>query len=793
MNIFKNYLLFILIIFFLTFQSEFANAGQSYSITGVVVDANTKSPIAGATIRIENTNQGTYSSSQGKFKLPFLEGDVKIKVKSLGYESTYININEKNKDTLQIKLKPSPVQLKGVQVTEKITADQIIERAIKKKNENLAKLKTFSGLLYSKLVVELGGSMFGGVNGNSVSVSATLGQQVDKKYQMFLMETFSRVYKDYVMNISQTEIIQRRQTSNIAANQNIMAISSFFNFYDESIKLINAEMVTPLSSKAFSYYNFTLLDRSILDDRYVYIIGVKPSSDVYPAFEGTLKIVEGTYNIIELNLKPGKGTAISFIDSLHFNQKFEELKKDIWQPTYLEVTGKARVDVIKGMLDISADVTATGIYSDASVNEPLPDSIYFQASPRRITVAKFADSVKTEFWDKSSLREISDKEKAIYTNIDTLVHNDSVKTESHFNWNYSPEFSFNRVGSVILGITPSIRLYDVNLAGTAKYSFGLRKALGYVGLSTNQSLGKRADIGFYGSVFSDLGVSSNDRFYPDLITSIFGLLFHKDYYDFYKKDGWNAGLNGSLWNIIYNGSVESSRQFSLSNTTNRSIFEKMEFRKNPAIIEGNYGVIKGSLSYGDANEFSIGNYIQYKIFITGMLGKNENTNTPFKEAEGYIYAILPTFSTGYNPMTLSIVLEGGSGCQNVPLQYQFRMVSGLVFIGGMKAFYSAPIGLYGGNEYYNLHVKYNLTDLWWRVIGLPLYEGRGMDLILVGSSGKYFNKSVFGGYMPTAPDFYSEVGFGLTRIPTFISNVIFLSIDARWGIGNIAHERFGWA
>ena len=106
-------------------------------------------------------------------------------------------------------------------------------------------------------------------------------------------------------------------------------------------------------------------------------------------------------------------------------------------------------------------------------------------------------------------------------------------------------------------------------------------------------------------------------------------------------------------------------------------------------------------------------------------------------------------------------------------------------------FYSAPIGVYGGNEYYTVHLNYNLTDLWWRAIGLPRFEGRGMDLILSGSSGRYISHpSSY--YKQTGNDLYSEIGFGLSRIPTFISNVGYLSFDARWGLGPLAHDSFGW-
>ncbi|MFA6572221.1 MAG: DUF5686 family protein, partial [Bacteroidota bacterium] len=512
----------------------------------------------------------------------------------------------------------------------------------------------------------------------------------------------------------------------------------------------------------------------------------------------TIKIVEGTYNLIELNLKPSQSTAITFVRDLQFNQKFEELQRDIWHPMYLEATGKAQVDIIKGMYDVSAEITATGIYNEATINEPLPDSIYKNPGTRSITVAKLADSTRSEFWDKNAMREISEREKEIYLKVDTLVIKDSLtksggltSTGKVWDWDINPYFDFNRVGSVSLGATPELKYKFITLSATGKYSFGQRKPFGSVDLNLYIPL-----VGYYRlyshfSVFSDIAISDRDMLYPPLVNTIGALLFHQDYYDYYKSEGWSADLRTRMYGFSPWANVEFSRQYSLSNRTNRSIFIKREFRANPPIVEGNYRIAKAGLSYGEANSFNLSRSIQFKANISALYGENTSAKSSFRSVEGLVHTIIPLIGTGYSPITLNALLEGGLGSRNLPVQEQYRMNTLLVVYADSRAFYSASTGLFGGTEYFAGHAKLNLTDIWWRWIGLPLYEGRGLDLILAASSAKFFNSSN-AGYMKTTPDFYSEAGFGLTRIPTFFSNVIFLSFDARWGVGPISKDRFGW-
>ncbi len=86
-------------------------------IVGKITDAETNSPLSGATVLIENSLQGTTSDLDGNFRLSNLKSDTcKLKISFVGYETVsvdykstalFVGISNSDKPTILIKLKRS--------------------------------------------------------------------------------------------------------------------------------------------------------------------------------------------------------------------------------------------------------------------------------------------------------------------------------------------------------------------------------------------------------------------------------------------------------------------------------------------------------------------------------------------------------------------------------------------------------------------------------------------------------------------------------------------------------------
>jgi hypothetical protein len=783
-----KYSIAIITLFFFFCYSE-AISSDFKIINGRVTDGANGEPLPGASIGLKGTDKGTYASLDGKFRLSYDKSGPKLIVRSIGYRTREIEIGDR--EFIEIKMEPAPVKNRGVDVTGDITPEQIIERAIKRKQENLDKINTFKALLYSKFVMELDGSAMGAIQSNSISVSGS-SSDVEDSFKFFVMETFSNNYFDYENDRRQTEIIQRRQTNNLEPDQNLFAIRNFVSFHENELTLVNASLKSPIADDANDFYNYELTQRAAYDDKYVYVMKVMPKSRNFPAFEGLIKIIEGTYNLIEVDLKPTEETAIKFIDNLHIIQRFEEIETEIWHPMFLEVSGKASVDVVKSIMDITVDISATSIYSEAVVNEVLPDSLFRKNVPE-ITVAAMADSTNPEFWEKNSLRELSEKEIKMYEKLqDAKPISSLADTNSGgFNWGLLPYLDFNRVGDLAIGANPSLYYAGFELDAIGAWSFGMKEIQGNISLTR-----RFGDFGinnwiFTAGAFSELETFGIQKPYPRLVNTAISALFHEDYYNFYKKDGFyfSAGFESLLFESELR--IEGANHYSGKINATRSIFEEKPWRDNPAIEEGYFTTVSGSINYGSIETFEISDNFMYRIGMDFIAGSNTTLEKEFASGNITGEISIPTFSTGYGPMRAEILVDAGISSADAPAQYYNYMQTGYEIIGGNGHFISASPGVYGGEKYLALHFKYNLTDLWWRAMRLPVFDGRGPDLHLAASAGNFAGNP--GIYTITGAENYYEAGFGLSRIPTFISNVFYLKFDARWGAGKLGEGNFGWA
>lgn len=101
-----------IILSLLLFFSFFARAQKL--VTGRVLDEK-NSPLAGASVYLNNTSIGTTTGQGGKFELQVPQGKFELIVSSIGYQTYNLPLNL-NTDTLVIRLKPRAKELENVVV-----------------------------------------------------------------------------------------------------------------------------------------------------------------------------------------------------------------------------------------------------------------------------------------------------------------------------------------------------------------------------------------------------------------------------------------------------------------------------------------------------------------------------------------------------------------------------------------------------------------------------------------------------------------------------------------------------
>ena len=690
---------------------------------------------------------------------------------------------------LEISLEPVDITLGEVVVTAEPSAEEIVRRAIQRKTVNRERIKTFSGLLYSKLTFEIDGNVFG---------------EIEDKDRKQVRESFSRVFRDNEAEITHITIEQRRQTANVTPDDNLLAITNFYSFYHERFRIANAVITTPLADDALDSYEFTLRERFMLEDRVAWTLDFKPRSDVFPGFIGTMTIVSGTYDLVEIEATPSVGTAIRYINDLAFHQKFDRVADSIWTPTYLNTSGSGSVTIVAGIAEVGGRLTATSFYKDVEVNIPLPDSIY--AQERIVSVAPQADSSSMEFWDRNSPARLSQREANMYREVDSLVREARIEAgdpieESVFRFNFGPQFLFNRASGATPGLDVSLAYDPLRLSGEAFYGFGSEQFYGEATLSGRLASWADGNLWASASIFSSLGVQpGGETFFREANSFTAGLL-SMDHYDYFERHGWQTGLTmrhnrlrvDANFGIERNYSIVQNVGSGLFNSTHTA-FDLNGFHPNPEVNDGAFKLLGLTATWGnyDVNlSISTQARFNYSAKIEAIYGEHASTGERFRVLDGGIRADIPTFSSGYVPMTLNVAIKGGIADNNTPAQQQFVMPTRLRVFGRTDQFATGGPGVFGGNKYAAVFVRHNFTDLWWRVLGLPTYEGRGLDLSLFFNSGLYEQETATG-YRGMADRVHSEVGFGIGKIPIFISNVFFLGFDAGWSVSGPLGNDFGY-
>lgn len=787
--------------------------------TGTIVNAKTKEPIGGASIRIVGTTRGTYTRPNGTYRLPLTEGASKLLVRSIGYEEITMAVKPPPQN---VELVPSSVGLRNVEVIADITPEGLIQRAIDRVEENNDRISTLESTVFSKMRFRLTGDGIPGFDGPDESI----------------IETFSKIYEQRgEVPKKHVKILQRRQTANIPAANNLLVFDNFFDFTRPEYRINYTRLVTPLAPDALDTYTYEILSKRPLGDLWVYEVSFTPTSSIFPGFVGTLSIVEGTYQVIAAKFQPTDQTSIPFLKNISYTQRYEQLDDSLWVPMYQEVTGAGGVDVIAGLIEIAGgleietwvtDVKANHLIADTLLEPPPADSadsiamreqrrtragngtvtVGFRTTRSVTTVADDADSAKPEFWEKHSFAEQTEEEVEAYRQADSIVQASPKPTSSDgterirlgmvnlgpIGVNVMPVLDRSTISGVMGGFELEFLWDRFALSSSAAFSPNT-SPVGKVGLSVGVIDERRFELTLNGNVFSRFSTLQPNR-------SIFGQvnflnlsnLFYASYSDYYRQDGFDVGMNLRVNDVGVALTAASARHI---------VMPYCETLDREAVLAdaGTYNTLNATVSIAKPTFlqelFNSGNRFYGSFDAT--VGQETISEALFARAEVTLGAWIETFTTGYNPMRLDVDLSGGMVfTDSAPRQYEFSVLRRFPVVGTHTNSATAQVNAFGGTEYIRAHFEHNFSDVWWRAIGLPTFKNnRGVDLIGIYDVSNVWNRGTAvtaGRTWDATGDWYQEAGFAVGRIPTFISDLIYLRFDALWPVGGLAPRgTFGWS
>lgn len=832
----------------LCLMTSFALSAQNQGSTVVLegtIETPDGQPISGASLRMVGSNQGTYSDVRGRFRLGSPTKQATVRVSSLGYATQEIVLLA---DTLsRITLQPLPVRLQSVEVRADISAEEIIRKAIQRKRENLRSVNSIARRVYTKMSFTTSVKVILAKPVTESFLTETVSQVYDSfspkrtTHTVVLQRRQTANFPPQANIASVSEIVNFLEDEIVIGSARLRSplASTALDFYD----------FTLAERKAYSGKS------AQADNNTVYVVQFKPKSRSFPGFVGSISLLEGSFAPVSADFAPSESTVLPVLENMHYTQTFEpfgDSTRAVWIPTYLRLTAGFTTEL--GLLRAGGQVSLQSIVSNVEVLQSLPDNVSkpsatisvqkiqrksSTSAPRTaklsdsvfISLAPSVDSVDAQFWKTAALLEYTPKEDSLYRATDsvsrslmargrrtttqifdstiTVVEEALAAQQSSVPYlTPSSLFRFPLGTSATIGFSPILmqprvtgRVYGIETTLDWRQSSVRLEAMasegwqwfGSVRLIQRLLSSEEGGIALLGDAFSRVRSIQPQRFgrlgWAGLSTD-YGLF--EQHFDFFREDGVSAGVKGVLGSLEGSFTGQWARQFSMAS--------RNDTRSNIPIANGDFRTARAEVAWNPnaANGlfgFTASDTTIFSIRLSGTLGEETSQNLGFRKLEATATFIQPTFFTGYSPMYLALFAHAGFASENTPAQERFILFRRSAYVGASADFLTPGISTLGGTRTLSLRAEHNFSDLAWRAIGLPTYKGRGLEFILHGGAALFEQDTAQQTENSPRPSdgWYSELGFGIGRIPVFVIDFLTLRFDAAWSVGGREPGRFGWS
>ncbi len=325
--------LLILFILTLPFGTIYA---QNNTIKGTIINGFTKEPIPFSSVRWKIQQTGSVCDSIGNYIIKISSNPTdSLIVESVGFEPIKYAINDIKKLGYKLTLETLSKN-EGIVVKTKFNKGLRWWKMVvaNKESNNPYNYPKYKCELYNKLELDLNN-----VNKNSFSNIAFLkpfsfildnidSVSDEKPFLPILMsENISDYYYSSAPNKTR-EIVKGSITHGIKSENVMQLIGNLnqnVNVYENYIKILGKEFISPLSIYADKYYNFKGADTQYIQGIKVFHLLFTPLNIGENTFAGDAWLDASNYAIKKINLNISKTADINFVNRLNISQEFDKL------------------------------------------------------------------------------------------------------------------------------------------------------------------------------------------------------------------------------------------------------------------------------------------------------------------------------------------------------------------------------------------------------------------------------------------------------------------------------------
>ena len=286
-------------------------------IVGDISDAVTGEPIANASVYYAATKDGTSSNAEGSF---FLKADFNRKrtlvVSAIGYHTERFPIEPNTTAGIDVRLREKTAALQEVMVTPGLNPALAMIDSVRAHRVEYDKPRE-ARYQHS---VQLGLSDF---------TAQQLKRHLWKQLQPYLIDSFLPLYRceEEVRYRDRWETIgEKDEQAFILSSTDYQALihdDSHPNFYHNEINIVGKAFLSPLASSGKTYYNYYLVDSSLVEAGKVYTIHFKTKNPFYATFNGSMEVDSGSWTIRQIEANIPRQSSVNYLVGGRVQQSFE--------------------------------------------------------------------------------------------------------------------------------------------------------------------------------------------------------------------------------------------------------------------------------------------------------------------------------------------------------------------------------------------------------------------------------------------------------------------------------------
>lgn len=341
-----TYAFLVLTLAFLALQGNYAVA---QTVSGIVVDAKSGSPLPFVNVYYEGKGVGASTDENGNFSVPYRKGWNILTISSVGFKKMEIPISGPI-ENLKVRLEVNSQTIKGVSIKGKRKkydrknnpAVELMRKVIAaKKHSDLRRHDYFSYQKYEKRTFALNEfteKVFDDEHFKKlpflkerVETCPETGKlilpiSVDETFSKRIFKKDGNIDKTIVEGRNSTGLNEFFNTGDIATTM-IEDVFTDVDIYDNNIHVLQSEFVSPLSSSSgISFYRYFIADTLDVDGIRCIEVTFTPNNSQDFGFNGSLYIMaDSTYRVHKAILNLPHNNAVNFVSDMYVSQEFETL------------------------------------------------------------------------------------------------------------------------------------------------------------------------------------------------------------------------------------------------------------------------------------------------------------------------------------------------------------------------------------------------------------------------------------------------------------------------------------